>query len=117
MTKQPDLGAMVRLLGDMLGETIIEQAGTELFDLVEQMRAHSKAWRAGDAQVGIRLQQLVPHLADNLDQALGILQAFTTYFQLVNLAEEHYRVRILRQRSQKSWPTRDCRCANPSGPP
>ena len=33
-----------------------------------------------------------------------IARAFTTYFALVNLAEEHHRIRILRQRERDAYP-------------
>jgi phosphoenolpyruvate carboxylase len=36
----------------------------------------------------------------DLDRAELVARAFTVYFQLVNLAEEHYRARILRERSR-----------------
>ena len=42
------LSEMIRLLGDRLGETIIEQEGQAIFDQEEKMRALAKAWRAGD---------------------------------------------------------------------
>ncbi len=35
----------IRTLGNLLGETIIEQEGKETFDLEEEIRALAKAWR------------------------------------------------------------------------
>jgi len=45
----------------------------------------------------------VVELVDSLepDRAEAVAQAFTVYFQLVNLAEERQRVRILRRRSHE----------------
>jgi phosphoenolpyruvate carboxylase len=45
----------------------------------------------------------VVELVDSLDpdRAEAVAQAFTVYFQLVNLAEERHRVRILRRRSHE----------------
>jgi len=40
---QERLSSMIRLLGDLLGQTIIEQEGQEIFDLEEESRALSKA--------------------------------------------------------------------------
>ena len=105
MNSQIDLSVTIRLLGDILGETIQEQEGQELFQLVEQIRGYTKAWRGGDSDAKDRMQELIPQLVADIDGAKGILQAFTTYFQLVNLAEEHHRVGILRQRAVKSVET------------
>jgi phosphoenolpyruvate carboxylase len=89
----------IRTLGNLLGETIIEQEGRDLFDLEEEMRALSKAQRAGDSQAGVQMVALTERLVQDVHLAQAVLKAFTTYFQLVNLAEEQQRVRVLRQRA------------------
>ena len=38
-----DLGEQIHLLGDLLGETIIEQEGQTVFELVEAIRGMAKA--------------------------------------------------------------------------
>ncbi len=86
------------MLGDLLGETIIEQEGRALFDLVESLRALTKAHRMGDAAAGKRLAAMIAGLS--LSEAHGVVKAFASYFQLVNLAEERERVRVLRDRRQ-----------------
>ena len=102
MTTEPQdrLRSTIRLLGNLLGETIIEQEGQEIFDLEEEIRALSKAWRAGDLSVVNKIQALLPELMADLPRALAVLKAFTTYFQLINLAEEQQRVYILRERER-----------------
>lgn len=90
------LSEQIHLLGDLLGQTIIEQEGRELFDLVEEIRALAKLGRTGDEAASRRLLALLADLP--LDQARVVIKAFATYFQLVNLAEEQQRVRVLRQR-------------------
>ncbi len=90
------LSEQIHLLGDMLGDTIIEQEGEPLFERVEEIRAFAKAHRKGDADAGAKLLALVEGLP--LETARGVVKAFATYFQLVNLAEEEERVRILQQR-------------------
>jgi len=92
------LSERIHLLGDLLGETIVAQAGRALFDRVEQVRALAKAGRAGDADGFARLQRLVADLP--LDEARVVAKAFASYFQLVNVAEERERVRILRERAR-----------------
>ncbi len=91
------LSDQIHLLGDLLGETLIDQEGRELFDLVETIRALSKAGRAGDTTADQELLDLIQALP--VEQARVVVKAFTGYFQLVNLAEEQARVRVLRQRA------------------
>jgi phosphoenolpyruvate carboxylase len=97
MTSERDrLSEQVHLLGDRLGETIVEQEGCALFDLVEEVRGLAKAHRAGDAGAGECLLRRIEALP--LRESRGVVKAFATYFQLVNLAEEQERVRVLRRR-------------------
>ena len=88
----------VRTLGNLLGETIIEQEGQTVFDLEEEMRALTRAQRGGDSSAGARLLELTRTLTQDGDRTEAVLKAFTTYFQLINLAEEQQRVRVLRER-------------------
>ena len=92
----------VRQLGNVLGETIVEQEGKAIFDLVEELRALTRAQRQGDRDAGPRIEQLTADLVSDFDSTLGVLKAFTTYFQLVNLAEEQQRVRVIRQRTAEA---------------
>ncbi len=86
--QQDQLRATIRFLGNLLGETIIEQEGQELFALEEEFRALAKAWRAGDEAVRDLINQSTARLIEEPARTLAVLKAFTTYFQLVNLAEE-----------------------------
>jgi phosphoenolpyruvate carboxylase len=94
------LSEQVHLLGDRLGETIVEQEGRALFDLVEEVRGLAKAHRAGDAGAGEGLLRRIEALP--LRESRGVVKAFATYFQLVNLAEEQERVRVLRRREREA---------------
>ena len=93
------LSANIRMLGNLLGETILAQEGQELFDLEEELRGLCKAWRAGDEGALAQIQAMVPTLFSDMDDAEEVLKAFTTYFQLVNLAGEQQRVYVLRERA------------------
>jgi len=93
------------MLGDLLGETIIEQEGRAVFELEEQIRTLSKNWRAGDDKAGEQIKALMPALVDDLAKALAVLKAFTTYFQLVNLAEDEQRIQVLRSRAGEAQTT------------
>ncbi|GBF04343.1 phosphoenolpyruvate carboxylase [Deinococcus aerius] len=85
------LKADVNVLGRTLGQVLREQEGEDFFDLVERTRALVREVRAGgdDAELRGLLSGLSAHDAGNL------ARAFTWYFQLVNLAEEYERVRVL----------------------
>ncbi|WP_027460903.1 phosphoenolpyruvate carboxylase [Deinococcus murrayi] len=81
----------VNLLGRTLGQVLKEQEGEAFFDLVERVRALVREVRAGgdDAELHALLGSLDASTAANL------VRAFGWYFQLVNLAEEYERVRVL----------------------
>ena len=93
------LATEVRLLGALLGQVIVEQAGTDLFELVERVRKRMIALRRNDDP--IERERLADELAAlDLDRAEAVIGAFALYFQLVNLAEERQRVRSLQRRSR-----------------
>ena len=102
---QQRLSANIHLLGDLLGETIVEQEGRAIFALEEEVRSLAKAWRGGDTAAAARIQALMADLVDDLPRLQAVLKAFTTYFQLVNLAEEEQRTQILRDRAQQAQST------------
>lgn len=93
----------IHLLGDILGRVIRRQAGIEVFELEERIRALTKTRRVdADPAVDARLELVVNQL--ELTQLELVARAFTTYFELVNLAEEQHRVRVLRERERQVHP-------------
>lgn len=90
------MSADIHLLGDLLGQVIREQEGQDAFDLVEQVRHYAKARRGGEADA----QQRLTNIIDGLDlPAMHVLtRAFSNYFQLINIAEDQQRIRVLRRR-------------------
>src|SRR5512143_545604 len=97
-----DLPGTIHLLGDLLGQIITEQESAALFETEERIRAQAKARRAGETGAAEALAGEVARLAP--DAARAVASAFTLYFDLVNLAEERYRVRALRQRERNPSP-------------
>jgi hypothetical protein len=89
------LAARVRRLGNLLGQVIAELSGPRVFELVEYARGLAKSSRAGNAEAARQLFDAIRDLP--VGEAFEMAMAFTTYFELVNLAEEHYRTRRLRQ--------------------
>src|SRR5258706_2075266 len=87
----------VRLLGRLLGQVIAEQGGDDPLRDVEEVRRLVMAARhsAPDER---RAEGLVASWS--IERAEQVARAFTCYFHLANLAEEHQRVRALRERDQ-----------------
>lgn len=100
---QKQLSEDIHLLGDILGRVIRHQSGIEIFELEERVRALTKARRMDpDIDIDGRLSSIISGLT--LEQAELVSRAFATYFELVNLAEESNRVRVLRDREQAAHP-------------
>jgi phosphoenolpyruvate carboxylase len=85
----------VRELGAMVGETLSEQVSGSAFELVESVRTDSIAYRRGEIESRSELKRRLSNL--RTEEADTIARAFTTYFELVNLAEERERVRAVRE--------------------
>ena len=96
----------VRHLGALLGRVIEEAEGPELFADVERLRRATIAHRREPTN---ERRHDVLELVEAMDahRAERVARAFTIYFQLVNLAEEHHRVRALRQRGRGDDPVHD----------
>jgi len=93
------LASDVRLLGNALGKVLKEQGGPDLYNLVEKIRALTKERRDDRLlrEADSELDALVASL--DLVTARKVVKSFTTYFQLVNLAEQKEIVRVNRQRA------------------
>ena len=89
------LRANVRLLGEILGRVLAEQEGDELYRLEERIRLLARLGRGGDAGASRALAETISRL-DVRTQAV-VLRAFTLYFHLANIAEQHHRVRRRRE--------------------
>src|SRR5271165_1691440 len=111
----------VRLLGDILGEVIRDSEGPELLADVERLRRaviearrHEREGYSADGaaadggpadRAGDEIAALVASWS--LEAAEQVARAFTVYFHLANLAEEHQRIRILRERDSGQEPVRE----------
>ncbi|UQA61653.1 phosphoenolpyruvate carboxylase [Polyangium aurulentum] len=106
MSREVDkpLRSDVRFLGRLLGEVLVEQEGEALFALEEAIRELSirrrRGPREGRAQAAKQLVRLLGDLTP--EQAEPVIRAFSVYFRLVNIAEQHHRIR--RARSHASEP-------------
>ena len=103
------LRATVRRLSTLLGETLADQHGQELLDLVEEVRQLAKqSKQSKSAEDTMRVQRRLAELP--IEQATELTRAFTQYFLLANAAEQTYRVRELQgQNENDSWIPRTVR--------
>ncbi len=89
--------ADVRMLGSLLGQVLRESGSTGLYEDVERLRiATIQAYTDETPEAFARAAAIADSFT--VERAHEVARAFTAYFHLVNLAEEHQRVRILRER-------------------
>ena len=96
MANNSTLSQDIHTLGSLLGIIIQEQNGVEAYHLVEEIRAVSKARRNGDAQAAFKLADRLESIS--LESKNILIKAFSNYFQLINIAEDLQRIRVIRQR-------------------
>jgi len=89
--------ADVRLLGGLLGQVLRESGSPGLFDDVERLRTATIAAYTDESPEAFERAAAIAE-SFSVDRADEVARAFTVYFHLVNLAEEHQRVRVLKER-------------------
>jgi len=102
MTDNDPLRRDVRLLGDMLGEVIVEQHGPEQLLLVQQIRQLARERRGNVLGAEAELARRIAALTE--DDIRIVARALSIFFDLSNLAEDRHRVRVLRKREQDRYP-------------
>lgn len=115
--KEAPLRRDVRILGQLLGRTLTEQAGVKLYELVESLRRATIELRETGDPTSARgaedrfdaavqtssitdaaaLDRTIGSLS--LDEAYKLTKAFAIYFELINLAETNHRKRRRRART------------------
>ncbi|MED5387254.1 MAG: phosphoenolpyruvate carboxylase [Pseudomonadota bacterium] len=85
----------VRLLGDLLGQCLRQQAGEGLYQTIESIRKASVATRDDQGAALVSLRDLLSPLDD--DTLLEVARAFSQFLNLSNIAEQHHRERLHRQ--------------------
>jgi phosphoenolpyruvate carboxylase len=97
----PELRRDVRMLGEILGQVVADFGGARLLRDVEQLR-RSVIRARDEGSYERNAETLVASWS--LPRAEAVARAFTCYFHLANLAEEHHRARVLRERDQGPKP-------------
>jgi phosphoenolpyruvate carboxylase len=93
MTEDPHkpLRDDVRLLGELLGDTLRGREGADLLRLVEEVRALAKLAHTGEPAA---FEELADRLSElPIASAVPIARAFAHFLTLANIAEQHHRVR------------------------
>src|SRR5580658_3517903 len=98
-TRHHPLRDDIQTLADLTDEMLREQGGEELWQLVEQDRVAAMRWRDGvpgaAEALSVRVRGRPPRIAREL------VRAFSSYFQLVNVAEKVHRIRRRREYFQQ----------------
>src|SRR5262245_15714899 len=80
----------IRLLGSILGDTVREQNGEEVFDLVEHARVESFRVRRSEID---RAELARMFRGIDIHQAIPVIRAFSHFALLANVAEDIHRER------------------------
>src|SRR5499426_3940131 len=104
-SKDAPLRADIHRLGDLLGETLRRFGGERLFEIEENVRAlckrlrgaqaagHASERMTGEGAAGAERELIRLLRRLSLDETIGVIRAFSVYFQLVNIAEQYHRIR------------------------
>jgi phosphoenolpyruvate carboxylase len=97
----------IRLLGRILGDTVRDQEGPDVFDLVERIRQTSIRFHRDEDRVARRELELI---LDSMSTAetVRIVRAFSYFSHLANIAEDQNNIRQMRaQNSAAAAPRGD----------
>jgi phosphoenolpyruvate carboxylase len=89
----------IRLLGRILGDTVRDQEGADVFDLVERIRQTSIRFHRDDDKPARRELELILD-SMSISQTVRIVRAFSYFSHLANVAEDQNSIRQMRARSK-----------------
>lgn len=95
----PDLRENVRLLGGLLGDSIRQSLGEDMFARIEAIRKAAKADRTGEGAGRGQLKSLLSELSDS--ELVPVTRAFNQFLNLANIAEQYHTVR--RSAPEEEW--------------
>jgi phosphoenolpyruvate carboxylase len=85
----------IRLLGRILGDTVRDQEGGDVFDLVERIRTTSIRFHRNDDKLARReLEELLDSMTTA--ETVRIVRAFSYFSHLANIAEDQHNIRNMR---------------------
>src|SRR5579862_3126961 len=89
----------IRLLGRILGDTVRDQEGADVFDLVERIRQTSIRFHRDDDKPARREVEVILD-SMSTSQTVRIVRAFSYFSHLANIAEDQNNIRQMRARSK-----------------
>src|SRR5574343_987394 len=96
----------IRLLGRILGDTVREQEGEAIFEIIERVRQTAVRFaRDGDQTARAELAALLDPLPRDTTQA--VVRAFSYFLQLANIAEDEHPIRRRRAHDLAASPPRE----------
>jgi phosphoenolpyruvate carboxylase len=88
----------IRLLGRILGDTVRDQEGADVFDLVERIRQTSIRFHRDEDRLARReLETILDSMS--ISETVRIVRAFSYFSHLANIAEDQNNIRQMRTRS------------------
>src|SRR6201994_4153 len=88
----------IRLLGRILGDTVRDQEGADVFDLVERIRQTSIRFHRDEDRAARReLETILDSMSTS--ETVRIVRAFSYFSHLANIAEDQNTIRQMRTRS------------------
>src|SRR3954463_12508175 len=88
----------IRLLGRILGDTVRDQEGADVFGLVERIRQTSIRFHRDEDRLARReLESILDGMS--IPDTLRIVRAFSYFSHLANIAEDHNNIRQMRART------------------
>src|SRR6476660_1444428 len=85
----------IRLLGRILGDTVRDQEGAEVFDLVERIRQTSIRFHRDEDRLARReLENILDSMS--ISETVRIVRAFSYFSHLANIAEDQNNIRQMR---------------------
>jgi phosphoenolpyruvate carboxylase len=97
------LRAQVKLLGTLLGQVLLQFAGEDVFDAVETLRrGFAELHQQEDQQRRTELMTMIDAMP--ADKVELVVRAFSSYFKLVNVAEESFAHRNRRRMLSHGMP-------------
>src|SRR5205085_6559350 len=93
----------IRLLGRILGDTVRDQEGSDVFDLVERIRQTSIRFHRDDDRPARReLETILDSMSTS--ETVLIVRAFSYFSHLANIAEDQNNIRQMRARLAAGGP-------------
>ncbi|MGB8400134.1 phosphoenolpyruvate carboxylase [Bradyrhizobium sp.] len=91
----------IRLLGRILGDTVRDQEGADVFDLVERIRQTSIRFHRDEDKLARReLETILDGMS--ISETVRIVRAFSYFSHLANIAEDQNNIRQMRSRSSRA---------------